>query len=399
MKNLFLITDHPELGTGNAKVARELIKRLQLNYKIVGMIGWSGIGDNNYDFPIYPISPDNQTSIVCQHIIEKAFLKNKIDAIVCHGDIWDFPYLTNINHIKKIGYITIDVHPLRREWTSIFRAFDGLAITSEWGAKQLANDLNIEAEFIHEGVDTSIFHPMDPQEKAMELKAVQKGCMAKGYNVPSFFMTMLARPIIRKNLPAGIRAISRMGRIHNDVGYVVLHSDDIGRDMNNMDLYINQYFPPKMPKIRKSKVGPRHKTSDEIIGKILSTCHVLVHPSMHEGFGLPLVEAMACGCVPICTNSSSMTELVQGRGELVKVAGYVVDATPGYEGVESEIIDDDDLFNKINGLYLDRNRLDKLRKTGIAFAKTLTWDKTVTKLDKLISDTLNNKIKIEVIKI
>ena len=44
---------------------------------------------------------------------------------------------------------------------------------------------------------------------------------------------------------------------------------------------------------------------------LYNTCSLFVYPSLHEGFGLPILEAMACGAAVICSNSSSLPELIE----------------------------------------------------------------------------------------
>ena len=48
---------------------------------------------------------------------------------------------------------------------------------------------------------------------------------------------------------------------------------------------------------------------DEDLVAIYNGATALVYPSLYEGFGLPIVEAMACGCPVICSNAASMPEV------------------------------------------------------------------------------------------
>jgi glycosyltransferase involved in cell wall biosynthesis len=50
--------------------------------------------------------------------------------------------------------------------------------------------------------------------------------------------------------------------------------------------------------------------SDEDLSVLYARCHVFIFPSLYEGFGLPIIEAMSCGAAVICSNTSSMVEVM-----------------------------------------------------------------------------------------
>ena len=54
----------------------------------------------------------------------------------------------------------------------------------------------------------------------------------------------------------------------------------------------------------------KHFTGDnDVLKKLYLNSTVLVYPSLYEGFGLPILEAMSLGCPVICSNTSSMKEI------------------------------------------------------------------------------------------
>ena len=59
-----------------------------------------------------------------------------------------------------------------------------------------------------------------------------------------------------------------------------------------------------------------HATSDELVD-LLSAAECLLFPSLYEGFGLPALEAMACGCPVVAYRNSSLPEVVGEAGVLV----------------------------------------------------------------------------------
>lgn len=55
--------------------------------------------------------------------------------------------------------------------------------------------------------------------------------------------------------------------------------------------------------------------SDALLGQMYCNAAVFVYPSIYEGFGLPPLEAMAQGCPVVCSNASSLPEVVGNAGE------------------------------------------------------------------------------------
>lgn len=84
----------------------------------------------------------------------------------------------------------------------------------------------------------------------------------------------------------------------------------------------------------------------------------LVTPSFYEGFGLPALEAMACGTVPIVSNRSSLPEVVGDVGMLV---------------------DPDDVTSITDALYrvlTEPEWREQNRQAGLRRAATFTWEHT-----------------------
>jgi glycosyltransferase involved in cell wall biosynthesis len=64
---------------------------------------------------------------------------------------------------------------------------------------------------------------------------------------------------------------------------------------------------------RTSRVAARIRftgwVGDDDLVQFYSACDLLAFPSFYEGFGLPVLEAMACGCAVACSNSSAVKEV------------------------------------------------------------------------------------------
>ena len=96
-----------------------------------------------------------------------------------------------------------------------------------------------------------------------------------------------------------------------------------------------------------------------------------IYPSHAEGFGIPPLEAMACGAPTIATLTGAMPEVAGGAALLIQ---------PG---------DRNALADALAGLLRDRALRDELRARGLERARTLGWDRPAAIMDELIRDAVN----------
>jgi glycosyltransferase involved in cell wall biosynthesis len=86
----------------------------------------------------------------------------------------------------------------------------------------------------------------------------------------------------------------------------------------------------------------------------------LLMPSLYEGFGLPVIEAMACGVPTLASNTTALKEIAEGYSVLVDP-----------ESVE-------DIARGINSLINNKVLVNDLQIKGLHRARQFTWDKTVS---------------------
>jgi len=72
------------------------------------------------------------------------------------------------------------------------------------------------------------------------------------------------------------------------------------------------------PLVEAGQVRPLGFTSDSDLAALYAAAMVLVYPSLYEGFGLPPLEAMACGTPVIVSNRATLPEVVGDAGEMVE---------------------------------------------------------------------------------
>ena len=103
------------------------------------------------------------------------------------------------------------------------------------------------------------------------------------------------------------------------------------------------------------------RVEDDDLVRLYNLCSLFVFPSLHEGFGLPLLEAMTCGAAAIAANLTSMPEIVGRQDALFDP--YDVDAIAGKMRQALE----DDAFRA------------SLSESGLKRAAAYSWDVTAKK--------------------
>lgn len=111
--------------------------------------------------------------------------------------------------------------------------------------------------------------------------------------------------------------------------------------------------------VRKSPVASSIRAlgfvPDELLPDLYRAAECFIYPSLYEGFGLPPVEAMACGCPVICSTRGSLAEVVQDAA-----------ATIDPEQIES-------MAAQMRVLANDEGTRSRLRSAGLGQAQKFHW--------------------------
>jgi len=197
-----------------------------------------------------------------------------------------------------------------------------------------------------------------------KLPAVNKQLLVK-YDLPPKFALYVGDVNYNKNLPNLIRAFASLKR--KDL-YLVL----VGKAFENKNLPEVEELLSLIDKLNlKEKVRILGFIEDQDLVKIYNLAQVFVLPSLYEGFGLGILEAMACGC-PVLTSQTSCLPEVAGKAAVL-VNPYSIKEI--VEGIE-KLTEDSSLKNK-------------LIKEGLVRAKKFSWEKTAEETIKVYQSVLN----------
>lgn len=199
------------------------------------------------------------------------------------------------------------------------------------------------------GFDDQIFKPVHNQLKVNQL--------LEKYHLPEEYIIFIGTLQPRKNLLKLFQAVSRIEGLNL---VVVGKYSGQGREAWLFEQILEA---PKKLGIAE-RVFFTNFVPDEELPYLLSEAEVFVLPSLYEGFGIPVVEAMASGTPVIVSNVSSLPEVVGEAGILVNPESV------------------DQLEQAIRLLTTDKKIRDKYAKKGLLRAKKFSWKKMAQEVVK-----------------
>jgi len=233
--------------------------------------------------------------------------------------------------------------PWHRHYTRIVlprlaRAAAAVITGSETTRATLVEDLRVPLDritVVPYGVD-ALFGPVSAESD--EARAV-----VARYQLPAEFVLTVGAVEPRKNLTRIMDAVHRLREHHATAAITLVHagpegwlSDDVPRDATRFLGYV--------------------PAAD--LRVLYGLARVLVYPSLWEGFGLPVLEAMACGCPVVTSSVSALPEVAGG-------AALLVDPTEVEE-----------LGAAIERVWTDESLWRELSARGRERARTFTWERT-----------------------
>jgi glycosyltransferase involved in cell wall biosynthesis len=287
------------------------------------------------------------------------FKKYKCDLLFSPG--FFSPIILNIPSISVIHDLTPLLYPEFHTFTNhvMFKFYlpsslkknKKVITVSNATKRDLINIFKIPEEkivTIYPAVDREIFRPISNSDALNRVK--------EKYILPDKFILFVSTLEPRKNLPTLLKAFYNLKRKKSIphklvcVGKKGWFYEKIFETVKNLNLEDNVIFTGYVP--------------DEDLVAIYNLAEVLVYPSFYEGFGLPILEAMSCGCPVIASNTSSMPEVVGDAGILIDP--YSVEEV---ENAIQKVIEDETLSNK-------------LRKKSIKRSQYFSWKKTASEVLK-----------------
>lgn len=176
-------------------------------------------------------------------------------------------------------------------------------------------------------------------------------------NLPEDFLLYVGTIELRKNLGVLLDAFRKLKKQHQIPHKLVL----VGKKGQGWQEIRN--LPSKLG-IESDVIFRGYVCLDDLV-YLYNLSDVFIYPSIYEGFGIPVFEAMACGTPVVASNTSSIAEIAKG-------CAFLVDSASS-----------EDFIRGVAVLLSNKEKRQDLITSGINRAKTLTWDNSAKKVLQL----------------
>tara|TARA_R100000278_G_scaffold29947_1_gene27581 strand:- start:26107 stop:27732 length:1626 start_codon:yes stop_codon:yes gene_type:complete len=425
-KRIMMLTESGHIMSGFGNYTRNVLSRLHNTgkYEIAEL---SCYRDKNVPkteaWKVYPNVPTGEesekkyrgitSSVFGAWGFETACLDFKPDIVFDIRDYWmlNFPEYSPFRpFFHWVLAPTIDSAPQRKEWLQTYSNADLVSGHTQWGIDYLKQFSNINTTFpVNDSVDVNNFKPVSIDKKAHK---------ANHFLDPNdFIVGSVMRNQKRKLIPNLIKVIKQLNKkyprikLHLHTSYPDNAGWPIPELMLEHDAADIVYFTYKCAHCGKYSVMsfkeglaicPHCKNqsanicnvsqglNDSELCSVYNLFDTYVQYAICEGFGIPPVEAAACGLSLITVDHGAMREIGDNlNGRIVKLASTFRELETNAERVSP---DDEDLYNQIEQEYLKQEQqswlqsLKSIEENRNTLLENYSWDKTAKDYEKMFDN-------------
>jgi D-inositol-3-phosphate glycosyltransferase len=411
-------SEQPTRPTGYGVVSRELIKRLAARGHEVFVMGWEYNGE--------PINHEEGWTLInaglqgqgSDHINDQLTVLDwnlhtiKPDVYFSLTDIWATPNMVrscNQASVPHVSYLPIDGSPFSYQWKEIIAMTHTPLWMSRFGQQQFEEFIEqyksdgagrehlrdpfldrydiAPTDVLYHGVDTEIFKPVSKDEKAK---------MREQLGVPQweFVFLSVGRNGNRKQTPRLIEAFAMMleniSPEHRHKYGLILHTGDPtnlrGLGGWNLPQMVSEMGLEGNITFSDISSNPIHGLTREQMAKLYQVADCHVSATAGEGFGLPTIEAMACGLPVILPDNSTARELIGekplSRGILVENDTFITGPT---QGVKLSVVSIEDLATQMTQMTAwTKKRATMAKKAREWVMENCDWNMLTDKLERIL---------------
>lgn len=309
------------------------------------------------------IMPSNRRSLILGHLWEQVYLPLKLQGRLLFSPSNTGPLSVKRQVVTIHDVVVLDhpkwFSPLKSFWYQfliprLVRRVSRVITISEFSKQRLLEHVPIKEErvvVIYNGVDRR-FKPQSPE--SLTHMQTHLGLSGRCY-ILSVVGTLEPRKNISRLLQAWAIIVDKLP---GDIWLVLAGKE------RRTDLYARLSGLNNLP----PRVHLTGYVSDELLPALYAGAMAFVYPSLYEGFGLPPLEAMACGTPVITSNIAPLTEVTKDSAVLV------------------DPYDIESIASGIQRVIEDATLRKELRHKGLKHAEQFSWDRTTELTWKVLQE-------------
>lgn len=248
---------------------------------------------------------------------------------------------------------------LRKTLKASIRRADHIVTDSEFSKKEILKYYNVpesKISVVYCGVDFERFQPLKNKELLKQVK--------EKYGIDRDYFLYLGTLEPRKNLVRLIQSYAKAKQGKEDFPCLVLAGgkgwmyEEIFQTVTELGLEKDVIFTGYV--------------EDKEVPVLMGCAFTFCFPSVYEGFGMPVLEAMACGTPVLTSRDSSMEEIAGGETVLVDAMSV------------------EDIKKGLIRLYEDKEFRKELSEKGLSKAKKYTWEAGAKQLMQVYEDLVKD---------
>lgn len=321
-----------------------------------GIVGIEDIPETAWKVVRFPLRNRVLETVWQEFLLPRAV--NRLGLDVVHYPRYAAPYRRNRPSVVTVHDVAFhfrdDILPPERkaeftEWTQTGTArADAVITVSEQTKTDLIDWLDLDPDKVFP-VHNGISPHYGPGERTESEASV-----AEHLNIKTPYLLYLGTIEPRKNL---VGLITAYGRLSADTPPLLLGG---AKGWLTDPIYQAASESPAADRIRFLDFVP-----EALLPDLYRAAAAFVFPSHYEGFGLPAIEAMACGTPVVTSNVSSLPEIC------------------GSDAVYVDPSDPDSIADGIRRVLDDTELAERLRSSGPVRASTFTWDRAARETEKV----------------
>lgn len=246
-----------------------------------------------------------------------------------------------------------------RKFNEIQRASAALTI-SEYSRQEALAQLSFHADQV-----VNTYLGAESRFRPRVIDSTKRQRIMQAFKLDRPFLLYAGGSDERKNLPRLIKAFSALPKSMRQSYQLLLAGKFSVADQEHLQRLTRAYG------MNSASVCYTGYISDDMLIDLYNLCTLFVFPSWHEGFGLPVLEAMACGAPAIAAHCSSLPEVLADPAAMF------------------DPLDTDDISRKIAEILGDEELRQRLIERGAQHVKSFSWEKSaaiaMTKFEQMLN--------------